>query len=123
MAITITFQNTDQIVFQDSKLRKLLPDFQQQFQTWALARQTPELKAMGQKAVIDFLSLVEAKHVKIMEEYFNDKVVVDKIDTNVVANHEFHIDEAEKLLNAQPILKEAFFAYREEDRLYISFWR
>ncbi len=112
------------MVFFNSELKKLLSDdFQTTFNSWALSQKDPALRAFAQKMLILFVNQVKEKHIKIMSEYFNEEVVVERINTNVATHSEFSIHEAEEKLRSQPILKEAFFAYREGEQLYLSFWR
>ena len=84
---TITFKNVENLVFLDSKLRKLLAiDFADTFKTWNIAQQDATLRPMAQKMLILFVNQVEEKHIKIMKEYFNDDVKVEKIDANVATH-------------------------------------
>jgi hypothetical protein len=78
---------------------------------------------MGQKVILDFLNTVDGDEVKLLSDYFGEVVVVEKISTNVVEHYNCLIGEAEKTLNAETIIKEAFFVYREGDQLYLSTWR
>lgn len=121
---TINFRNVEKLVFLDSLLRnKLYEDFKTIFNSWGLAIQKPELRGIAQKMLIDFLNLVEDKHVKIMSSYFNEEVEVERIDPNVAKHIELSIHEAQDYLNSNPLVKDAMFAYREGDQLYISIWR
>ena len=119
----ITFQNVEKLVFLDSKLRNLLPDFKNTFNSWGLAIQAPELRGLAQKMLIDFVNKVEDKHLEVISNYFNEEVEVEKIDPNVAKHLEVSIHEAENYLNSNPFVKEAMFAYREGNQLYISVWR
>lgn len=123
MAITINFQNVEKVVFSDSELKKKLPDFKKQFDGHAMSKLHPDMRAFGQKMLIEFVNLVEDKHAKIMADHFKQDVAVQQIDLNVCHNYEFGVDEAEEALNSMKILKEFIIAYREGDRLYLSTWR
>ena len=89
----------------------------------ALSKQSPDFKAMGQKAILNFLNLITDQEIKIISEYFNEVVSVEKILTNVVEQYNCLINEAEKMLNTETIIKEAFFVYREGEQFYLSTWR
>ena len=71
---------------------------------------------------MDLLNLVENEHIIILENYFNTKITLDKLDYHLVKNFNFNINEAEKKLNGI----KGFYnlsSYRKGDRLYLSFWR
>lgn len=123
MAKTITLHNIEKLVFEDNELRKIFPLRKNLFHTWALSRQSPDLKAMGQKSILEFLHTVTEEEVKILSDYFGEIVTVEKISTNVVEHYNCLINDAEKVLNAETIIKEAFFVYREGNQLYLSTWR
>lgn len=122
MAKIINFQNVEKLVFFDSKLRKLLPDFKNLFHSWGLAQEAM-IRPIAQKTTIEFLNQLKENHIKILSEYFNEEVKVEKIDSNIVKHIDTTINDAEQLLNSQVILKEMVFAYREDEQLYISLWR
>ena len=123
MIKTINLHNVEKLIFEDSELRKKLTSHKDLFHTWALSKQSPDFKAMGQKAILNFLNLITDQEIKIISEYFNEVVSVEKILTNVVEQYNCLINEAEKMLNTETIIKEAFFVYREGEQFYLSTWR
>ncbi len=123
MALTITFQNVEKLVFQDSVLKQKLSDYNTLFQTYALASQSSDLRPVKQKTLIDFVNNFKDDHLKILTDHFNQEVSVQKIDINVAHHYDFHVDEIESKLNEMRILKEFYFAYREGDQVYLSTWR
>ncbi len=123
MTKIITFQNVEKLVFIDSELRKLLPNFKTTFYNWAIAQKESGLRPMAQKMLIDFVNKISKEDISILSDYFHEEVKVEKIDANVVNHMEMSIYNAENYLNSQTILKEALLAYREDEQLYISVWR
>ncbi len=120
----INFLNVEKLVFLDSKLRNLLtPNYKTIFSSWSISQQSPKFRPLGQKMLIDFINSVDELGVKIISEYFNEEVKVERIDPNVVTTWEISIYEAEDLLNSKSFLSEALTVYREDDKLYISTWR
>ena len=105
MIKTINLHNVEKLIFEDSELRKKLTSHKDLLHTWALSKQSPDFKAMGQKAILNFLNLITDQEIKIISEYFNEVVSV------------------EKMLNTETIIKEAFFVYREGEQFYLSTWR
>jgi phosphopantetheinyl transferase (holo-ACP synthase) len=123
MTKIITFQNVEKLVFMDSELKKLLPNFKTIFYNWAIAQKESSLKPMAQKMLIDFVNKVSKEDISVLSDYFHEEVKVEKIDANVVNHMEISIYDAENYLNSQTILKEALLAYREGEQLYLSVWR
>lgn len=123
MTKIITFQNVEKLVFMDSELKKLLPNFKTAFNNWALAQKESGLRPLAQKMLLDFVNEISQTDISILSDYFHEEVKVEKIDANVVNNMEISIYDAESYLNSQTILKEALLAYREDEQLYISMWR
>jgi hypothetical protein len=121
---TITFNNVENIVFLDTKLRKLLSDdFGKTFNTWSLGQADHTLRPLAQKMLIQFVNKVDDKHIEIMKEYFNEDVKVEKINADIATHIKLPIHEAEQYLNSNAILKEAVFSYRDAEHVYLSFWR
>lgn len=123
MAMTITLHNIENLVLENSEIRRKLVAYKALFHTWALSRQSSSLKSMGQKVAIEILDKLTDKDLAVISEVLGEDVKVEKINHNVVEHYNCLVDKAEKVLNANPIIKEAFFAYREGDALYVSFWR
>jgi len=101
----------------------LSDDFKDTFNSWALAQKDPVLRPMAQRMLILFVNQVQEKHIKIMSDYFNEEIKVERIDPNVATHMVLNIYEAEEYLKANPVLKEVMYAYREGEQLYLSFWR
>jgi hypothetical protein len=124
MSVVINLKNVEDVVFSNSELKKKFPDFKNQFDGYALSRSVPDMRAYGQKMLIDFLSRVTETDIQTLRDFFkDDDVVVEKINPSVAHHFEFGIGEAEEALNSQTILKEFIIAYREKDQLYLSTWR
>jgi hypothetical protein len=126
MSIVITYQNIEELIFCDEELQNKLPEFKGYFNTWMFAVKQPSLKMTAQKSLIEVLRrLHNEKCVKILKEHFaTEDVVIEQIDSGIVYNLSFPLNEAENLLNAMPtVLKESYFIYRDDDTLYISLWR
>ena len=118
----INLNNIEELIFYDKKLYKLLPEFKHFFDQWILAKRHPELRQLGRRSVIDLLNSLENEHIAILDNYFNAKVTLDKLDYHLVQNYDFNLNEAEEKLSELKGFSN-FSSYRNGDRLYISFWR
>ena len=118
----INLNNIEELIFYDKKLCKLLPELKHCFDQWTLAKRFPELRPMGRRAIMDLLNSLENEHIAILENYFNTKITLDKLDYHLVKNYDFSLDEAEEKLSEIKGFAN-FSSYRNGDRLYLSFWR
>lgn len=115
----INLKNIEELIFFDKKTHSLFPEFKHFFDQWLIGKKVPGLAAMGSKSVIDFLDSIEEEHIKKLEEYFGQKVIVVKINTNLVKNVSLDLEEN---LCGYVEYKE-FCAYRTKNELFLSFWR
>lgn len=118
----LNLQNVEQFVFFDKNLQKKLPNFQHLFDTWALSQQSSALRTLGIKAKSDFLNQIEQEHLAILEEYFGTEVVINGFDYSIVKGDVFALGDAQDKLNAGQWFGN-FFVFRNNDHLYIDFWR
>lgn len=124
--LQINFSNAEELVFEDRELQRLLPpDFFSIFEQWRLGRQMPMLRNIGKQAILDFLNTVEEEHIRILEKYFQDKVVVEKLDYSLVKNIKIPLDDPEKVCEKLCGINGNFYysTWRDSTNLYISLWR
>lgn len=69
---------------------------------------------------MDFLNKLENEHIAIIEGHLGSEIAVDKLDYHIVQNYDFPAGSAD-LDGLQTYADFAIF--RDEDQLYISFWR
>jgi hypothetical protein len=120
----INFSNVEQIIFEDPKAHKIFPSyFSGYFETWKLGKQIPRFKQLGKEAVLDLLNGIRDEHIEAMEKYFGERVIVEKLYYNTTRNIKIPISDSmcDQLCE---ILNFTYFStWRDEDYLYISFWR
>jgi hypothetical protein len=122
----LNFSNVEELIFYDRDVQnKLPPHMFSVFEQWRLARRVPFLRDLGKQALLDFLSgLNEEEDVLILEEYFGEKIIVERLNYNVVENIQVPLNESTICKELCEI--EGFNHYnvwRDADFLYISFWR
>jgi len=122
--IEINIQNVEDVIFNDSNLWKKISDLRHIRDQWKLSKMSPVLKAMGQKAKLDFLNNSKKIHEDIISKHLGTTVTISKIDKNVVKNVELSIEDAELDLNLKSeSLYPYFSTYLKNKKLKITFWR
>lgn len=123
--LILNFSNVEDLIFYDKDLQELLPvDMFSIFEQWRLSKRIPYLKSIGKEAILDFLNLIEENEIKILEFYFKEKIIVEKINYKIVKNVEINLKEekiCEKICDIQEF--NYFNTYRDENFLYLTFWR
>jgi hypothetical protein len=117
----INLQNIEELLFFDKKAQALLPEFRHFFDQWQLGQRFPGMKTLGQRSVLELLNSLNEKHIRKLEEYFADTILVDKVDNRLVAHHEWSVGEADGLCEFAGYRD--FCLTREKGRIYVSFWR
>lgn len=124
MFIEINIQNVEDLIFYDQKLQKLLPEFSGLFGQWKLAKQYPDLRSLGKRSIIEFLNKVTDEQTKIIEKYLGARVKFARIDSRIVRNYKFELENFEGSLGElETDGFSNFFLTRNESQIYISFWR
>lgn len=116
--VHINLQNVEELVFYDTKLQLLFPEFKHLFDSWRLSVRYPVFRNLGRRSTADFLNHLNEDHIVVLSKYFKDEVKIDVMDYHIVRNSEYDIDNVE--------LQESFpniTPYRRGNRLYISSWR
>ncbi|CAE7860279.1 unnamed protein product [Symbiodinium microadriaticum] len=63
------------------------------FEQWKMGKQMPFLKQIGKSAMLDFLNNLNDEHISILEEYFGERVVVERLDYSVATSIEVTMSE------------------------------
>lgn len=119
----INFSNVEDIVFWDKEIQKLFPDKFSIFEQWKIVISVPNLKELRKTCLLDFLNGLTEEDVKILEIYFNEKVYVEKLNYSIVENVKIPIN-SDICNDICKINKFNYFSmWRDDQHLYISFWR
>lgn len=116
----LNLQNIETLIFLDSKIKNLLPEFSMLFEQWKISKRVPGLKTMGQQCLIDLLNSLENEQLLKLEEYFGEGIVVEPIDAKLIANHEFDL-VTDKLCSFEGY--QDFCISRKKDKIKITFWK
>lgn len=119
---SINLDNVEELLFYDKSVHKLLPEFAHLFSQWILARQSPALRPLGKRSILDLMNSLQDTHLELLSKHFGTLVTIDKLDYRAVKTFAFNIEEAETMLNSIVGL-DNFVVSRDGEQLYISFWR
>ena len=119
--MNINIQNVEDVIFYDSEVWKKIPDLIHLRDQWRMSKISPILRAMGKKALLDFLKISKNTHEKALSLHFGQAVTIDRIDRHLVKNLELSIGEDFSMESDESYT--GFSTYRKEDKLYITFLR
>lgn len=121
--LVINLQNIEQLIFYDTKLRVLLPDLRHIIDQWLMSQRVPVLRSIKTSSLSDMITSLDQNHINILEKYFNDTVILDRIDYHIVKNVTLPLDaDIEKdLVSCEEFNN--FAIGRDVEQVYISFWR
>lgn len=120
--LTLNFQNVEELIFYDKNAQKLMPEFKNLFDSWAITKQSPSLRTLGIKIISDFLDSLKQIHIVALSEYFGNDVKIDKMDYSIVKNYDWELEQAEIELNKITTFSNLLI-YREDKHIFVSFWR
>lgn len=124
--ITLNFQNVEKLIFHDRELQKLLPDHMfSYFEQWRMGQYIPYLKQVGKSAILDFLNNVSEDEVQIIEDYFQEKVMIERLNYKMSFNLEIPLEDSENICKSLCEIDGNFYfnTWRDSEKLYIIFWR
>lgn len=117
----INILNVENLIFYDKEVWKLMPDLIHLRDQWRVSKMSPMLRAMGKKALNDFL-LQAKKYEKTLSERFGKNVTIDRIENRVVKNIEFSVNEEFPDIDPE-IDFSGISTHREGDKVFLTFWR
>lgn len=75
--------------------------------------------------MLDFLNNLHDEHIAILEEYFGERVVIERLNYGVSMNIEVPLEDSVGICEKLCEIEGDFYysTWRDEKMLYISFWR
>ena len=121
--LVVNLQNVEELIFQDNNVRQLLPELRHLFDQWMLSKRIPSLRSLRLQSFMDLLNGLSADHIAKLEEYFEDGLVIDKLDYHIVKNLTLPLefDPDKELVDCKGY--NSFAVTRDAEQVYISFWR
>lgn len=122
--IYLNFTNVEQLIFQDPELIKLLSSANfSYFEQWRLSVRIPYMREIGKQAMLDFLNNIEKEDLELLESYFDEKILVEKLNYNTTFNLKIPLNGEECKEVCQIAGFNYFSTWRDEVYLYITYWR
>jgi hypothetical protein len=121
----LNFSTAEELVFEDAKAQAVLPPHTfSMFEQWRLARRIPFLRDMGKQAVLDLLNNLTDEDVAALEGHFGEKIVVERLNYSVAVNYKVPLADANVCEALCDISGFGYFGtWRDDEYLYITFWR
>lgn len=123
--IKLDFSNVEQLIFLNEQARHVLPAFfANYFESWRLGKMVPALRQIGKQAMYDLLNGLSEDHILSLEEFFGERIVVEKLNYNAVKNVRLPLEEVETCRQLCDVIGDNYYSMWRDDRhLYITFWR
>lgn len=120
----ISFSNAENLVFTDNQLTQMMQKHFSIFEQWRLGKRIPYLRNMGKKAILDFLNVLDDDDIELLENYFGEKIEIEKLNYNIAVDYKILLSETEicKTLCTIESLNN-FSTWRDDKYLYISTWK
>lgn len=116
----INLQNIEEQFFFNGEISKLLPEFRHLFDQWSMSKTYPGFGNLGKRSVIDLMNGLKDEHLKILEEYFGEPILLNKVDPHIIRNYSGPL-EADTLCEFSSYRE--FAVCRDKDQMKITFWR
>ena len=124
--IKLNFSNVEELVFYDKKAQGMLPpSYFSIFEQWRIAKRMPMLKSIGKQAVLDLLNTLTESDIVSLETYFQESVFLEKLNYSITRNLKVPLAETKDICNSLCDITDVnyFSTWRDDEYLYISFWR
>lgn len=121
----INFSNVEELIFFDQDVQKALPPHMfGLFEQWRMAQRIPFLRQLGRQALLDLLNGLTDVEITILENHFGEKIIVERLNYNIVQNITIPLSELALCETLCEIQAFGYFnTWRDQDFLYITFWR
>lgn len=121
--LLLNIHNVEECIFNKPKVRNLLPDLRHVFDQWLLSSKIPTLRSLRMRSLMDLINSLTADHIEVLENYFQDKIVLDKLDYHIIKDLKLSLsfDPDKEFSNSSDFGN--FAISRKADNLYICFWR
>lgn len=83
------------------------------------------LKGIGKQALLDLLNTLTDEDIVALEMYFGKKVIVERLNYSIVRDFKVSLSDVGDICNklCDVVDSNYFSTWRDEEYLYISFWR
>jgi len=121
--IVVNLKNIEELILKNKNTHDFLPELRHIIEQWYLSYRIPFLRDTRRKALLDLLNALNSYHISKLEEYLGDRVVLDKIDYKIVRDVKIPLDCDLNLAIGDFNDFSNFTSSRDENNVYICFWK
>lgn len=123
--LKLNFSNIEELIFYDTEVQKLLnPELFSVFEQWRLSKRVPYLDPIGKQALLDFLNNISDDDIMVLENYFQKKIIIEKFNYKIIKNIKISLEKNDICNELCKIEGLPYYStFRDQDNLYITFWR
>ena len=82
------------------------------------------LKQVGRSAMLDFLNHIREEDIAKLEEFFGERIIIEKLNYSTVKNLKIPLSQKDICQKLCEVIGFNYFnTWRDDEYLYISFWR
>ena len=118
----LNFKNIESIVFESSDLRDKLVNHKMLFNTWNVGKVHPSLRNYSQKACFDLINKLDESDIKILEDHFQEKIYIKKINYKSIINDVLDKDKLEQYLNNDSFIQKNISLHRVGNEIKVTLW-
>lgn len=119
----ININNIAEVIFKNYELYEKLRELRPYFEMWRMSCKLPiHFRHQNMQSRLDFLDNINERHIQILSEYFKEDITINKLDVKTTKNYQYPVEKAQILLNSYERFADLAL-YRDEDQLYVSFWK
>ncbi len=121
--LSINLQNIEELLLSDKHVKNMLPDLRHVFDQWLFSQKLPYLRSLRVRSQMDLLNGLTTEHLDKLEAYFQDTILLGKIDYHIVKNKTLPLDFiADRELSEFDGFGNLAIS-RDERQVYVSCWR
>ena len=120
----LNFSTAEELIFENREVQNLLPTHMfSYFEQWRLGKQVPMLRQVGKRAILDFLDQLDEDHVQILEGYFCERIILEKLNYRTVENYKVLLSDPDLCEHLCWVNFPYLSVWRDDKYLYVSHWR
>lgn len=123
MHIQIDFANVEELIFNDRAIARKLNSLKPIFDEWAIAKRSPRLSHIVQKAKLRMLQEINNEHLLVLEDHWGATVRTVSPLLDKVQNFSGSIDDLQCFLMDYRSNADNVCVSRNREASYITFWR
>lgn len=124
--VEINFNTIESLIISNPDMMRVLPtNLASYVEQYKMGKQFSVLRHIGKQALFDLVNSLDEESVQILEDYFGERVIVEKLHYNTVRNVKVPLSEIQTACEELCDIRGFYYysTWRDEGYLYISLWR